>query len=172
MYVTNTVERDRCTYEFGRFRVDPAEHLLFCDGKPVQLTAKAFQVLLVLIRSSGHLVEKSALVDAVWGIDMFVEEGNIAVTISMIRKALGDDRSTQKYIETVPKQGYRFVSDVSKVFRSEMQIPTELNSSCDPEPDATSGMAANSCGKVDPSLCEDSLSDAIVPYHSSLPSVN
>jgi DNA-binding winged helix-turn-helix (wHTH) protein/TolB-like protein/lipoprotein NlpI len=117
MYVTSTIERDQCTYEFGRFQVDPAEHLLFCDGKPVQITGKAFQALLVLIRSRGHLVDKSTLVDAVWGHDTFVEEGNVAVTISLLRKALGDDRNKQKYIETVPKQGYRFVPDVNKVVR-------------------------------------------------------
>jgi DNA-binding winged helix-turn-helix (wHTH) protein/tetratricopeptide (TPR) repeat protein/TolB-like protein len=169
MYVTSTVERDHCTYEFGRFRVDPAEHLLFSDGKPVQLTAKAFQALLVLIRSSGHLVEKSALVDAVWGHDTFVEEGNVAVTISMIRKALGDDRSTHKYIETVPKQGYRFVSDVSKVFRPQPETSMGLAASPDPEPDHISAMAFGSRVEVDPTACEDSLVAVAAPHRPTRP---
>jgi DNA-binding winged helix-turn-helix (wHTH) protein/tetratricopeptide (TPR) repeat protein len=105
---------DHSIYVFGQFRLDPAEHLLLCEGTPVPLTEKAFQVLLVLARNSGHLIEKSELVAAVWG-DTFIEEGNLTVTISMLRKALGDDRSEKRFIETVSKQGYRFLPAVSRI---------------------------------------------------------
>lgn len=105
---------DRHIYEFGQFRLDPAEHLLLCDGAPVSITEKAFQVLLVLVRKSGHLVEKSELVTAVWG-DTFIEEGNLTVTISMLRKTLGDDRHERRFIETIAKQGYRFLPHVNRV---------------------------------------------------------
>ena len=104
---------DKYVYEFGHFRLDPAEHFLLCNGVPVPVTGKAFQVLLVLVKNSGHLVEKSEIVTSVWG-DTFVEEGNLAVTISTLRKVLGDDRTEHKYIETIAKQGYRFLPCVNK----------------------------------------------------------
>jgi DNA-binding winged helix-turn-helix (wHTH) protein/Flp pilus assembly protein TadD len=105
---------DHSIYVFGQFMLDPAEHRLIHDGTPVPLTEKAFQVLLVLARNSGHLIEKSELVAAVWG-DTFIEEGNLTVTISMLRKVLGDDRSEKRFIETVSKQGYRFLPAVSRI---------------------------------------------------------
>jgi DNA-binding winged helix-turn-helix (wHTH) protein/tetratricopeptide (TPR) repeat protein/TolB-like protein len=104
---------DKCIYEFGQFRLDPAEHFLLCDGVPVPVTGKAFQVLLILVKNSGHLVEKSEIVTTVWG-DTFVEEGNLAVTISTLRKILGDDRTENRYIETIARQGYRFLPSVNK----------------------------------------------------------
>jgi DNA-binding winged helix-turn-helix (wHTH) protein/Flp pilus assembly protein TadD len=100
-------------YEFGPFRVLPSDRLLVRSGEHVPLTAKAFDVLLVMIRKRGHLVEKSALMMAVWA-DSFVEEGNLAVTISMLRKAL-DENGEHKYIQTVPGHGYRFVADVREI---------------------------------------------------------
>jgi len=108
------VAQDEYIYEFGRFQLNPSEHLLLCDNEPVPVTAKAFQTLLVLVRNCGHLVDKSELVNVVWG-ETFVEEGNLAVTISILRKVLGDDRNAHKYIETVSKQGYRFLPVVNKV---------------------------------------------------------
>jgi DNA-binding winged helix-turn-helix (wHTH) protein/tetratricopeptide (TPR) repeat protein/TolB-like protein len=105
---------EKCIYEFGQFRLDSAEHVLLCDGAPVPVTGKAFQVLLVLVKNSGHLIEKSQIVTTVWG-DTFVEENNLAVIISMLRKVLGDDRAENKYIETIARHGYRFLPSVSKV---------------------------------------------------------
>jgi DNA-binding winged helix-turn-helix (wHTH) protein/tetratricopeptide (TPR) repeat protein len=113
---------DRHTYEFGQFRLDPTEHLLLRDGVPVPLTEKTFQVLLVLASRSGHLIEKSELVTAVWG-DSFIEEGNLTVTISMLRKALGDDRNQNKFIETIAKQGYRFLPSVTRVSDGVSEAP-------------------------------------------------
>lgn len=104
---------DESIYEFGQYQLNPAEHLLSCDGKAIPVTAKAFQTLLVLVRNCGHLVDRSQLLSEVWG-ETFVEEANLSVTISMLRKALGDDRSDHKYIETVAKQGYRFLPKVTK----------------------------------------------------------
>jgi DNA-binding winged helix-turn-helix (wHTH) protein/tetratricopeptide (TPR) repeat protein len=106
--------QDESIYEFGEFQLKPAEHLLLRDGKPLSLTNKAFHTLLVLVQRRGHLVEKSELINAVWG-ETFVEEGNLAVTISMLRKVLGDNRNEHRYIETVAKQGYRFVPEVRKL---------------------------------------------------------
>lgn len=109
-------------YEFGPFRINPAERLLLREGEPIHITAKAFDTLLVLIQGSGHLIEKSQLMRAVWA-DNFVEEGNLTVLIWVLRKALGDEGN--KYIQTVAKRGYRFVGDVREVVGPE---PTEVHS--------------------------------------------
>src|SRR3984957_5219207 len=101
-------------YEFGTFQLDPPERLLLCDGQPIPMPPKAFDLLVVLVERSGHLVEKEELLKAVWP-GSFVEEGNLSVTISVLRKALNDDRGMHKYIETVSKRGYRFVADVREI---------------------------------------------------------
>jgi TolB-like protein/DNA-binding winged helix-turn-helix (wHTH) protein len=92
-------------YEFGPFRLEPAERKLLRNNEPVVLTPKAFDTLVILVRNSGHLLEKEELIRALWP-DSFVEEGNLTNNISLLRKALGED---SQYIETVPKRGYRFV---------------------------------------------------------------
>ena len=96
-------------YEFGRFHFCPSEQQLLSDGVPVPLTNKAFETLQILISKNGHLVEKSEIMSTVWK-GSFIEDGNLAVTISMIRKALGDSRKQSKYIQTVVKRGYRFTA--------------------------------------------------------------
>src|SRR6202162_6030470 len=101
-------------YEFGPFQLDPPERLLLCDGQPVPVPPKEVGLLVFLVGRSGHLVEKDELLKSVWH-GSFVEEGNLSVTISVLRKALNDDRGTHKYIETVSKRGYRFVADVRRV---------------------------------------------------------
>lgn len=105
-------------YEFGPFQLDPPERLLLCAGQPVPLPPKAFDLLLTLVDRSGHLVEKDELLKAVWP-GAFVEEGNLAVTVSLVRKALNDDRGHHRYIETVSKRGYRFVADVKRLDEGE-----------------------------------------------------
>src|SRR5262249_53023878 len=98
-------------YEFGPFRLDAAERLLLREGKTVPLTPKAFDLLLALVEGHGHLLEKDELLKSVWP-DTFVEEANLASNISLVRKALGDGENGHRYIETVPKRGYRFVAPV------------------------------------------------------------
>lgn len=97
------------SYEFGPFHFCPGEQQLLNHGRPVPLTYKAFQTLQVLVSNSGRLVDKSEIISAVWP-DSITEEGNLAVTISMIRKALGDTSRQPKYIQTVVKRGYRFIA--------------------------------------------------------------
>jgi DNA-binding winged helix-turn-helix (wHTH) protein/TolB-like protein/Flp pilus assembly protein TadD len=100
-------------YEFDTFRLDPHERVLLRGGQMVQLTPKAFETLLVLIQSSNHVVEKDELMKRIWP-DTFVEEANLAVNISLLRKTLGERPGGGQYIETVPRRGYRFVADVSR----------------------------------------------------------
>src|SRR5262245_36109207 len=98
-------------YEFGPFRLDATERLLLRAGETVALTPKAFDLLLVLVERRGHLLEKSELLKLVWS-DTIVEEANLSYNISFIRKALGEGGNEQRYIETVPRRGYRFVAPV------------------------------------------------------------
>jgi len=101
-------------FEFGRFRLDPAEKVLFADGQPVPLTLKAFETLLALVESSGHVLEKDELLKRVWP-STFVEEGTLAQNIATLRKALGEGPDQRSYIETVPRRGYRFSAAVERV---------------------------------------------------------
>src|SRR5262245_60002706 len=102
-------------YEFGSFRLDMVEHRLLRDGRPVALKPKVFNLLLELVTNSGHILLKDELMRRVWP-DTFVEEHNLAVGISTLRKALGGDQNDYQYIETVPRRGYRFVADVREVW--------------------------------------------------------
>src|ERR1051325_187332 len=97
-------------FEFGAFRLDARERLLLNQGETVSLTPKAFDMLVTLVENSGHLVEKGELMRKLWP-DSFVEEGSLAQNVSLLRKALGENES-RKFIETVPRRGYRFVANV------------------------------------------------------------
>jgi len=97
-------------FEFGAFRLDTSERLLLHEGETVSLTPKAFDMLVTLVENCGHLVEKSELMRKLWP-NSFVEEGSLAQNVSLLRKALGDSER-QKFIETVPRRGYRFVATV------------------------------------------------------------
>jgi len=102
---------DRRFYLFDGFRVDTTERLLFKENREVSLTPKVFDTLLVLLENSSHVLTKKELMEQVWP-DSFVEENNLAQNISILRKALGEGKEGEHYIQTVPKRGYRFVADV------------------------------------------------------------
>ncbi|HWP44520.1 MAG TPA: alpha/beta fold hydrolase, partial [Blastocatellia bacterium] len=101
-------------YEFGPFRVDVAERMLLRDGYPVQITPKVFDTLLVLIENRGRVLEKEEMMRLIWPAT-FVEEANLAVNISQLRKVLGEREDGGQYIETVPRRGYRFASSVRDI---------------------------------------------------------
>ena len=105
-------------YSFGSFCLDQAERQLSRDGKTVRLTPRTFDVLLVLIQNKGSLVTKEKLLEEVWA-DVFVEEANLTVNIASLRKALDEGKGEEQWIETVPKQGYRFVGPVSELATDE-----------------------------------------------------
>ena len=89
-------------------RLDPAERKLLRGNEIVALTPKAFDTLHLLVRNSGRVLEKDELIGMLWP-DTFVEEGSLSNHIFLLRKALGEDPG---FIETVPRQGYRFVGAV------------------------------------------------------------
>jgi TolB-like protein/DNA-binding winged helix-turn-helix (wHTH) protein/Flp pilus assembly protein TadD len=94
--------------EFGRFRLLPHRRELRADGVAVELGSRAFDVLMVLTEARGALVTKDEILSRVWP-DTVVEENNLVVQISALRKALGEDRD---FIRTVSGRGYRFVADI------------------------------------------------------------
>src|SRR5829696_359339 len=100
-------------YEFENFRLIPGEGLLFQNGTPVSLNPKAFAVLAMLVEHHGHLVSKAEILDAIWE-GAFVEEGAISKSVWFVRNALGDT-SKERFVQTIPKRGYRFVAPVSVV---------------------------------------------------------
>jgi DNA-binding winged helix-turn-helix (wHTH) protein/Tfp pilus assembly protein PilF len=98
-------------YEFGPFRLLPAERQLLNDGRSVSLPPKAFDTLLILVQHSGHVLRKDDLIKKVWP-DSFVEESNLNHYISVLRKTLNYGTNGDGYIETVRGYGFRFNADV------------------------------------------------------------
>lgn len=114
-YMTND---GKGLYEFGPFRLDPAQRLLLRDDQPIPLQPKAFETLLVLVRNSEKVVLKNDLLNAVWA-DTFVEESNLTQNIFVLRKALGDSDGGRRYILTVPGRGYRLTEKARFVPRQD-----------------------------------------------------
>src|SRR4029077_17446918 len=98
-------------YRFGSFRLDAGERVLLRDGRAITLAPKDLETLLVLVERAGHIVEKEELLEKVWP-GVFIEEGNLARHIFNLRQVLCDTEDGRKYIETIPKRGYRFVAAV------------------------------------------------------------
>ena len=101
-------------YKFGPFLLDQGERILLHGEELVPLTPKAFDTLVVLVESAGHLVTKEKLLEEVWP-ETFVEEAVLSVNISTLRKALSKGGEEQQYIKTISKRGYRFTASVIRV---------------------------------------------------------
>ena len=84
------------------------------EGEPVPLTPKAVETLIALVESGGQMVSREELLKRVWP-DTYVEENNLSVSVSMLRKALGQTAEGRPYIETLPRRGYRFAAEVRQV---------------------------------------------------------
>jgi DNA-binding winged helix-turn-helix (wHTH) protein/TolB-like protein/Flp pilus assembly protein TadD len=102
---------EQVVYRFGGFVLVPAERLLLWNAAAVALTGKAFDLLVALVRQAGHLLTKDELLAAVWP-QVVVEEVNLSVNISALRKVLATAPGGERWIENVPRQGYRFVAAV------------------------------------------------------------
>ena len=101
-------------YEFGPFRLDAQKHRLLRNGDLVPLPSKALDALMVFVQHPNEMLEREALMRAVWA-DTFVEDANLTVAVSQLRKVLGQNGVAGEYIETVPRAGYRFVAEVREV---------------------------------------------------------
>jgi TolB-like protein len=107
-------------YEFGPYHLNASERVLMRGGSRIRLTPKAYATLLVLVENSGHVVNKDELMKVIWP-DAFVEDSNLTQNIFTLRRILGKTRDNPRYIETVPRRGYRFAASVKKV--SEVAAP-------------------------------------------------
>jgi DNA-binding winged helix-turn-helix (wHTH) protein len=93
-------------YDFDGFRVELKKHQLLKDGKPLLLTPKAFQILLILLENTGQVVEREDIYVKLWA-NSFVEESNLTQYIYTLRKILGKNPSGDSYIETVARRFVR-----------------------------------------------------------------
>jgi DNA-binding winged helix-turn-helix (wHTH) protein len=106
------VEQATHTLRFGPVTLIPSERIVLKDGQPVTLTPKAFDLLAYMASHPGRLLSKDELLKAVWP-EVSVEESNLSYNVFAIRRALGEDDDGARYIETVPKRGYRFAPRVA-----------------------------------------------------------
>ncbi len=151
------------SYRFNSFLLDVAERQLFHDDRPVPLTPKAFDVLAYLVERGGHLVLKNELMEAVWP-DSFVDEVNLPRTIHTLRRTLGEDENGNKFIETVPTKGYRFVAKVNEVHEQAPQKSTNGKQSASPIAENFSETAF----QIPPSATDETLTPAVAkPKHAT-----
>lgn len=101
-------------YELGPVRIDPSNRTLTFNGEVAPIQSKGFDALLLFIERRNEVVSKGELLAKFWP-DTHVEESNLPVMISSIRRAIGDDGRNQRYLQTVSKLGYRFVGEVKEV---------------------------------------------------------
>ena len=117
---------NKSCYSFGEFCLDGAERRLLRNGAVISLAPKVFDTLLLLVKNSGHLVEKDEFMRQIWAAT-FVGEDALARNISILRKALGGSSDSQTYIETIPKRGYRFVAEAQKQDDQERPAAAKAN---------------------------------------------
>lgn len=102
------------SYRFCEFELDLSEETLLSNGQKLLINRRMFQVLLVLVEHSGEIITKNEFFDKVWE-GSFVEDNNLTVTMTALRKALGDDAKQARFIENLPRRGYRFIAPVSAI---------------------------------------------------------
>jgi DNA-binding winged helix-turn-helix (wHTH) protein len=130
----------RVVYEFGGFRLDTQQQLLFsrAAGAPVAWPSRVSETLLYFLERRGELLDKSTLMKAIWP-NVVVEKNSLNQNISTLRQVLGETPGEHRYIVTVPGRGYRFVADVSR-----------LNAAAVPAAEAVRAVAGNSGSAVAP----------------------
>jgi DNA-binding winged helix-turn-helix (wHTH) protein/Tol biopolymer transport system component len=128
-------------YAFGRFQVDLGSRRLLGDEGAVAITVKAFDILVALVEDAGRVVDKDELMRRVWP-DAIVEEANLSQQIFLLRKALGEDPKDHRFIATVPRRGYRFVADVTRLRDPEAPpVPAAASDRGRPSPGGVTGPA-------------------------------
>ncbi len=111
-------------YRFEEIEVDASRGCLMCEGKEKHLRPKAFQVLIYLLKNRERLISKNELIETVWE-NTAVTDDVLVQCVKEIRRAIGDDSHNPRFIKTVPKTGYRFISSVESDFNDSTYIQTE-----------------------------------------------
>src|SRR5215471_20694832 len=106
-------DSDKSVFEFDEFRIDMRKRQLTRAGEVVPLYSKAFDLLVALIQNGGRDLTKEELFERVWP-GQILEDANLTVTMSAVRKALGERAATPRYIVTIPGHGYRFVGELNR----------------------------------------------------------
>lgn len=109
-------------YKFNEFVLDLGNSQLLRDGVPVSITQKSFEILCFLVENHGRILKKEEFLGSLWE-GSFVEEANLTQHIYMLRKILRQNGSDRKYIETIPKNGYRFIAKVEDVTDHQNENP-------------------------------------------------
>ena len=145
-------------YEFCGFRLESAQRRLLYQGKAVPLKPKVLDLLQFLVERRGELIVKEDLMKEIWP-NTIVEENNITVSMSMLRKILGEDLEHPKFIETVPRRGYRFVADVVET----VGIPTKETTErpTEPQEEPIDSLAVLPMGSAGQDFSSEYLSDGI-----------
>ncbi|MBA2734199.1 MAG: winged helix-turn-helix domain-containing protein, partial [Acidobacteria bacterium] len=114
----------RKTYAFAEFQLDTRKRVLLKDGRPLALNSKAFDLLALLVEHGGEVLSKDELLETVWP-KQIVEENNLTVQISALRKILGERKDEHRLIVTIPGKGYKFVADIQAPSDQEHASPDE-----------------------------------------------
>ena len=114
-----SIVQDTPIYRFGDFTLDVANRALLFDEERLDLSARYFDALALLVREHGRLVEKDRFFEEVWD-DVVVSDSALTQCIKEIRRQIGDDAVNPRFIQTVPRHGYRFIGEVSVTDRSAM----------------------------------------------------
>jgi Tol biopolymer transport system component/DNA-binding winged helix-turn-helix (wHTH) protein len=139
-------------YTFGDYSVDVSERQLLRGGEPVAMPPKVFDTLLVLVENRGRILEKDWLMQKIWP-DSFVEESSLAQYVFQLRKTLADDAGEHRFIETIPKRGYRFIAPVAE------EVALQLNGKA-------RGVSEPALSSVPPRASEDALRLSVTDAHN------
>src|SRR5450631_3455292 len=106
--------KNRILYRFGPFELNPAEGKLSRNGTAVKLQDLPYRLLLLLVERAGEVVTREEVRQRLWPENTFVEfDNSLGVAIRKVRDSLGDDAETPRYVETVPRKGYRFLAPIT-----------------------------------------------------------
>jgi eukaryotic-like serine/threonine-protein kinase len=127
------------TYEFGPFEVNPASGELLKDGRRVKVQEQPFRLLVILLENAGHVVTREQIQNHIWEGNTFVDfDSSLRVAVRKLREALGDDAENPRYIETIPKRGYRFIAPAPRSAESIHQ-EAEITPAAAPAPAESAG---------------------------------
>src|SRR5262249_870000 len=129
------------SYAFGPFRLDVSAETLFRGAEPLPVGRRAVALLRTLVESAGRPVAKSALFEAAWP-GLAVEENNLSTQIPALRKVLGEEPGADKWIQTLPRRGYRFVGEVRQGLAEDAGRPVEPTPGAQAAPAASTPAAA------------------------------
>jgi DNA-binding winged helix-turn-helix (wHTH) protein len=119
--------KDYRAYRFGDFEVDLDTFELWKDGERIELQEKPFLVLAMLLERERGLVSRGSLQQRLWPEDVVDYDNNLNAAVRKLRRALGDEAKTPRYIETLPKRGYRFIASATPLRKAGGRAPVRLH---------------------------------------------